>query len=699
MLARRGRLDLPFARKFVTEEGGEPVGGRLALFWEVWAQWGAEEWVVAVLKRGYQLPFHTRPPLSVMPPRSRACPGHSQTLQKEIAGLLSKRVVEEVHVGGPGFYSRLFLVPKQTGGWRPVLDLSPLNKFLSLTEFKMETPRSVCQAVQPGDWMCSIDLKDAYFQVPVAPESRPFLRFTFQARTFQFRCLCFGLATAPQVFTRVFAVVSKIAHSQGIRLLRYLDDWLILGASEGRTLQARDMVLGLCRDLGIVVNWTKSDLIPSQTIQYLGMILDSLQFRVFPSDERVRKFVHLARHFLSSPAPPLRVWESLIGVMASLEKLVPGSRLHMRPLQFQVQGLQRGFVPSELGIAVDPLSEASVRWWLRRIQQRVGCPLRDPLPDLVLYTDASLSGWGAVCQGKRMSGSWSPDECNLHINLLELRAVRLALRSMQDWCMGKVVAVLSDNSTALAYIRRQGGTHSLSLFQETFALFQWLEDFRVVLLPRFVPGHLNVVADSLSRRDQVVDAEWSLLDTVCSALWDLWGAPWIDLFASSLNNKLPVYCSPLMNDGAWAVDAMLQDWQGWEMYCFPPFRLLPEVLRKFSLSPNARMTLIAPWWPHQPWFAPLLWLLTDHPRRLPLWKGLLRQPVSRRFHPSVESLRLHAWRLSSVSWESKDFRRSLLAVSRDPLGPLPGLCTKVDGGSSPIGAVDGVLIQSRLLFR
>ena len=153
-----------------------------------------------------------------------------------------------------------------------------------------------------------------------------------------------------------------------------------------------------------------------------------------------------------------------------------------------------------------------------------------------------------------------------------------------------------------------------------------------------------------------------------------------------------------MHDGAWAVDALLQDWKGWEMYCFPPFRLIPEVLRKFSLSPNARMILIAPLWPHQPWFAPLLGLLIDHPRRLPCWGRLLRQPVSRRFHQSVESLRLHAWRLSSISSETRGFREGLPSVSPVPFGNLPSLCTNVGGDDSPIGVVGGVLIQSRPLY-
>ena len=115
---------------------------------------------------------------------------------------------------GPGFYSLLFLVEKASGGWRPVIDHSHLNEFVQLTRFKMETVASVLLSVREGDFLASLDLKDAYFQIPIHRSSRKLLRFTSEGTVYQFRALCFGLSTAPQVFTRVFAVVSTWVHSR-----------------------------------------------------------------------------------------------------------------------------------------------------------------------------------------------------------------------------------------------------------------------------------------------------------------------------------------------------------------------------------------------------------------------------------------------------------------------------------------------------
>ena len=81
--------------------------------------------------------------------------------------MLAKGALEIVLDPGPGFYSRLFLVEKVTGGWRPVIDLSPLNGFVRQTPFEMEAAASVLLSVREGDFLASMDLKDAYFQIPI----------------------------------------------------------------------------------------------------------------------------------------------------------------------------------------------------------------------------------------------------------------------------------------------------------------------------------------------------------------------------------------------------------------------------------------------------------------------------------------------------------------------------------------------------
>ena len=116
--------------------------------------------------------------------------------------------------------------------------------------------------------MASIDLKDAYFQIPIHQSFGKFLRFVCQGTVYQFKVLCFGLSTAPQVFTRVFSLISSWAYTRGIQLIRYLDDWLILADSASKLTQDLNLILSLCQELGIVVNKGKSDLEPSRQANY-----------------------------------------------------------------------------------------------------------------------------------------------------------------------------------------------------------------------------------------------------------------------------------------------------------------------------------------------------------------------------------------------------------------------------------------------
>ena len=213
--------------------------------------------MVEVLRDGYCLPFLSTPPLSNVPiPMPSYSPNSIKgaALEEVTLGLVAKGAVELAPLPSPGFYSRLFVMWKTSGSWRPVIDLSHLNRFVDVSPFQMQTIQSVLLFVRQGDWMASIDLKEAYLQAPVHPASRHFLRFVFRDTVYQFKALCFGLSTAPQVFTRIMAPVSAILHSMGIRMRRYLDDWLVQSSSRESLLRDLQTVLQLCRKLGIVVN-------------------------------------------------------------------------------------------------------------------------------------------------------------------------------------------------------------------------------------------------------------------------------------------------------------------------------------------------------------------------------------------------------------------------------------------------------------
>ena len=97
----------------------------------------------------------------------------------------------------PGYYSRLFLVPKLDGTFRPIIDFKKLNFFLDVPSFKMETLFSIIATLQPQEWITKIDLKDVYHHIPVHVNIRKYFRFVISGKTYHFLVLPFGLSTAP----------------------------------------------------------------------------------------------------------------------------------------------------------------------------------------------------------------------------------------------------------------------------------------------------------------------------------------------------------------------------------------------------------------------------------------------------------------------------------------------------------------------
>ena len=162
----------------------------------------------------------------------------------------------------------------------------------------------------------------------------------------------------------------------------------------------------------------------------------------------------------------------------------------------------------------------------------------------------------------------------------------------QSSLQGRTVAVLCDNTTAVAYLRKEGGTRSPLLNTLAQAILHWSESLSICLAPQFLPGSNNVLADALSRPHQLPHSEWSLNVTVFQSLRRLWPVQ-IDLFATSENHRCSIYFSPFRDLMSAGTDAFLQSWDGLQAYAFPPVAIIPRVLAKLRASTGTELTLVA----------------------------------------------------------------------------------------------------------
>ena len=167
-----------------------------------------------------------------------------------------------------------------------------------------------------------------------------------------------------------------------------------------------------------------------------------------------------------------------------------------------------------------------------------------------------------------------------------------------------------------------------SLCALLWRILTWCHSRGIVLRARHIPGRLNVIADKLSRHNQVIQTEWSLDPQVFSQLCSKWDLPRVDLFATSFNHKLPRFVSPVPDQKAWAVDALSLSWENLDVYAFPPVSLLNQVVSKMVDQGFLRMILVAPGWPNMPWFWDLVRLSVQVPYQLPLQRDLVTQPFN-----------------------------------------------------------------------
>ena len=205
-------------------------------------------------------------------------------------------------------------------------------------------------------------------------------------------------------------------------------------------------------------------------------------------------------------------------------------------------------------------------------------------PDLILYTDASLLGWGATCQGVQIGGAWSLEERSLHINCLELVG---AWNAVQSFCQGKtnlVVLIWMDNTSAISYINHMGGTRLSALAQIAVQFWTWALQKEIVHKARHIAGVENVTADRMSQMIVRDWSDWLLNPTILSKIVALWGPFQVDMFATRLSTLLPGFYSWKAEPLAEATDAFLQDWSTLRGYAHPPWCLIQRCLKKVVIQ-------------------------------------------------------------------------------------------------------------------
>nr|XP_060627676.1 mediator of RNA polymerase II transcription subunit 19 isoform X1 [Anolis sagrei ordinatus] len=437
----------------------------------MWARITTDKWVLSIVAQGYFIEFLDLPRVGHV----RYTP-FSQPLWEEVQMLLSKGAISPLadDVLSRCFFSRYFLIKKCSGGLRPILDLRALNKHVIPKKFRMVTLNSIMPLLYRGAWFATIDIKDAYFHLSIARYHQRYLAFMVGRTAYCFNVLPFGLSSAPRVFTKCMSVVAAYLHTKGISVYLYIDDRLVVAESHVQLNSQLSVILPFIQSLGLVINEEKSALIPSQRIQFIGALLDSTTERAYLPEDRFANLQGLVRQAAHAPFITARQVQTLLGHMASATAVIPYARLRMRPLQSWFISVYNPIIDSqEIQLSIPETIRKSLRCWEDRSWVCKGYPFHAPRPTCTVTTDSSLSGWGAHTQGLTAHGEWSEGERTAHINLLELLAVDRALKLFERVVRGQTIQILTDNTTVMFYLNKQGGTHSLPLLDLTLQIWDW----------------------------------------------------------------------------------------------------------------------------------------------------------------------------------------------------------------------------------
>ena len=291
--------------------------------------------------------------------------GQETALEAEAKALREKDVIYEAPDPQRNFLSPLSAVPKADGKIRPVVDLRALNAWLEYHHFKIEGIPALQDLLERGDFLAKVDLKEAYLMVPIAKEHHQLLGFEWRNRTYQFRALPFGLASAPFTSTKVLHPVIAGLRQLGIRLGVYLDDIRVMGRTAAETLTAVATLLHLLYSLGFIVNLGKSVLLPRQTLEFVGFEVCSVSTTLQLAKHRVQRILCSCREVLERQELTVRQLASCIGMLGAAWPGVLPAPPHLRGLQRLLAGAIRQRLPWEARIKLNQETRQDLAWWVR----------------------------------------------------------------------------------------------------------------------------------------------------------------------------------------------------------------------------------------------------------------------------------------------------------------------------------------------
>ena len=342
----------------------------------------------------------------------------------------------------------------------------------SETRHQPETPKQICEirAFQNGGATHSQSSSEekrldgqsrperCLFHGPNSPTILPFTPLQDGEKDVSIQLSSLWSLHSPRVFTKILKPSVEMLRSLGIRMVIYMDDMLLMASSKQKLLEHVQVSTFLLENLGFIINSKKSILRPSQEIEFLGMMVNSVSMDLKLPGEKIKKIRQEVHRLLSIKQPSAQLLSQLLGKLNATTPALQMAPLFCRSLQICLkQALSDSQQNYQTVVQLSTQALEDLQWWELHLTSWNGRSLIIQELSMTITSDASLLAWGATSNGVQTSGPWSPAEQSLHINCLELLAATLAIQTYAKEKSGISILLRLDNSTAVAYINRKGG--------------------------------------------------------------------------------------------------------------------------------------------------------------------------------------------------------------------------------------------------
>lgn len=565
-------------------------------FWRNHLDVAEGSFLMNVVDFGFRIPFYTIP-TPYFAKNNRSAMHNAEFIDAEVARLLQHGCVVAVGLDRVTVVNPLTVSVNDAGKKRLVLDLRYVNVCIDSPSVKFDDARTAIDVILGADAQvaASFDLCQGYHHVQIYEPHRQYLGFVWRRQAYYFCVLPFGLSPAGYIFTKLLRTVVQFARKHGVLLVLYLDDGLIVAHTRAELLRATTVVRFALTSAGWIVNEQKSNWEAQRIITWLGLVFD-LESRVLAvTTRRVEKALGIIAALLKCRRISARRLARYAGSVISMS-IVLGS-----DAQFFTR-YSCGFIADMStwdGLAVMPPNVSNeLRFWSEELSARNHCHIGAFLPrsaDVVVYGDASATGYGVRVGGDLFSegwaGDWSECEVGLGSTHREILVLKYGLENFRNLLTGKNVHWNTDNF-AVSRIVLVGSMnpvlHRIALDIREFCTRQ-----SVGMHVEWIPREENEDADSLSRA--IDPDDWGVQDDIFWQAQRALGQFSVDLFASGYNAKCERFYSGFPSVTAVATDALRQDWTDEFAWICPPPRLLPQVIRKM-LSTRMSGVLVLPWW-------------------------------------------------------------------------------------------------------